>query len=164
MTRIQLVIATLGLAIAATGIGFILKAGPASAQEALAGSWDVFNVHAAPWVDANSDNKPYLNEEIARGRITFMADSVQGPGFLNCDKAHFEVMKVPPEYLFQGGLTDPARQAKELGFAEGDILQLSMSCISDVADISMDFDLIDQDTAVFALDNMIYRMKRVAAE
>ena len=164
MTRVKIAIAVVGLAVAATGIGFILKAGPASAQEAFAGSWDVFNVHAAPWVDANVDTKPYLNEEIARGRITFMADSVQGPGFLNCDKAHFEIMKVPPEYLFQGGLTDAPRQAKELGFTNGEILQLSMSCISDDADISMDFDLIDQDTAVFALDNMIYRMKRVKAE
>jgi hypothetical protein len=164
MTRVKIAIAALGLAVAASGIGFILKAGPASAQEIFAGSWDVFNVHAAPWLDANVDSKPYLNEEIARGRITFMAESVQGPGFLNCDKAHFEVMKVPPEYLFQGGLTDAARQAKDLGFAEGEIVQLSMSCISDDADISMDFDLIDQDTAVFALDNMIYRMKRVKAE
>ena len=164
MTRVKIAIAALGLAVAASGIGFILKAGPASAQEIFAGSWDVFNVHAAPWLDANVDSKPYLNEEIARGRITFMAYSVQGPGFLNCDKAHFEVMKVPPEYLFQGGLTDAARQAKDLGFAEGEIVQLSMSCISDDADISMDFDLIDQDTAVFALDNMIYRMKRVKAD
>ena len=164
MTRVKIAIAALGLAVAASGIGFILKAGPASAQEIFAGSWDVFNVHAAPWLDANVDSKPYLNEEIARGRITFMADSVQGPGFLNCDKAHFEVMKVPPEYLFQGGLTDAARQAKDLGFAEGEIVQLSMSCISDDADISMAFELIDQDTAVFALDNMIYRMKRVKAE
>nr|WP_298683788.1 hypothetical protein [uncultured Dongia sp.] len=164
MTRIQIVMAVLGMAVVAAGVGLILKAGPASAQEAFAGSWDVVDVQPAPWVTQTSDNQPMLNEEIARGRITFMADSVQGPGFLNCDKAHYEIAKVPPEYLFQGGLTEPVRQAKELGFKGGEILQLSMACISGDADIGMDFDLIDEDIAVFALDNMIYKMKRVKAE
>jgi hypothetical protein len=156
--------AVLGMAVAAAGIGLIVKAGPASAQDAFAGSWDVVDVQPAPWVDAASGNQPMLNEEVARGRITFMADSVQGPGFLNCDKAHFEIAKVPPEYLFQGGLTEPVRQAKELGFQGGEILQLSMSCMSGDADIGMDFDLVDANIAVFALDNMIYKMERVKAE
>ena len=164
MKRVQIAIATLGMAVAAAGTVAILKAGPAEAQEAFAGSWDVIDVQPAPWVDANGTDKPYLNEEIAKGRITFMADSVQGPGFLNCDKAHYEISKVPPEYLFQGGLTDPARQAKELGFKGGEILQLSMSCIADNADIGMDFDIIEDGIAVFALDNMIYKMQRVKAD
>lgn len=164
MTRIHIAIAALSVAAAAAGIGAVVKAGPAEAQEAFAGSWDVVDVVPAPWVDPNAAEKPYLNEEIAQGRITFMADSVQGPGFLNCDKAQYEVTKVPPEYLFQGGLTDPARQAADLGFKGGEILQLSMGCIAGDADISMDFDMIDQDMAVFALDNMIYKMTRVKAE
>jgi hypothetical protein len=164
MTRVQIAVAVLGMAVVAAGIGLIVKAGPASAQDAFAGSWDVVDVQPAPWVDAASGNQPMLNEEVARGRITFMADSVQGPGFLNCDKAHFEIAKVPPEYLFQGGLTEPVRQAKELGFQGGEILQLSMSCMSGDADIGMDFDLVDADSAVFALDNMIYKMQRVKAE
>jgi hypothetical protein len=164
MTRVQIAMAVLGMAVVAAGIGLIVKAGPASAQDAFAGSWDVVDVQPAPWVDAASGNQPMLNEEVARGRITFMADSVQGPGFLNCDKAHFEIAKVPPEYLFQGGLTEPVRQAKELGFQGGEILQLSMSCMSGDADIGMDFDLVDANIAVFALDNMIYKMERVKAE
>lgn len=162
MTRVQIAIAVLGMAVAAAGTGAILKAGPAKAQEAFAGSWDVVDVQPAPWV--NDIDKPLVNEEVAKGRITFMADSVQGPGFLNCDKVQYEISKVPPEYLFQGGLTDPKRQAAELGFKGGEILQLSMGCIADDADISMDFDIIDEDVAVFALDNMIYKMKRVKAE
>lgn len=161
MKRVHLAIAATCIAVAAIGSVAIWQTQPAVAQEAFAGSWDVVDVQSAPWVNANSGDKPYLNEEIARGRITFMADSVQGPAFLNCDKAKYEIAKVPPEYLFQGGLADPARQAKDLGFTGGDILQLSMSCVSGDADISMDFDLIDEDIAVFALDNMIYKMQRV---
>jgi hypothetical protein len=124
----------------------------------------VVDVQPAPWVDPNAAEKPYLHEDIAQGRITFMADSVQGPGFLNCDKAHYETSKVPPDYLFEGGLTDPVRQAKELGFKGGEILQMSMGCPAGDADISMDFDIIDEGVAVFALDNMIYKMKRVTAQ
>ncbi len=161
MKRVHLAIAASCFAIAVIGTIGIWQTHPAVAQEAFAGSWDVVSVQPAPWVDANSADKPILNEEVARGRITFMADSVQGPSFLNCDKAKYEIAKVPPEYLFEGGLTDPARQAKELGFKGGDILQLSMGCVSGDADIGMDFDLIDEDVVVFALDNMIYRMQRV---
>jgi hypothetical protein len=161
MKRAHLAIAASCIAIAAIGTIGIWQTHPAAAQEAFTGSWDVVAVQPAPWVDASSTDKPVPNEEIARGRITFMADSVQGPAFLNCDKAKYEIAKVPPEYLFEGGLTDPVRQAKELGFNDGDILQLSMGCISGDADIGMDFDLIADDIAVFALDNMIYKMQRV---
>jgi hypothetical protein len=164
MMRIHIAIAVFGIAIAAAGIGVILETGPAIAQDAFVGSWDVVDVQPAPWVDPNASEKPYLHDDIAQGRITFMADSVQGPGFLNCDKAHYETSKVPPDYLFEGGLTDPVRQAKELGFKGGEILQMSMGCLAGDADISMDFDIIDEGVAVFALDNMIYKMKRVTAQ
>ena len=164
MNRVHLAIAATCFAVAGVATIAAWQSRPAVAQEAFAGSWDVVSVQPAPWVDANSADKPILNEEVARGRITFMADSVQGPSFLNCDKAKYEIAKVPPEYLFEGGLIDPVRQAKELGFAGGEILQLSMGCISGDADIGMDFDLISEDTAVFALDNMIYTMKRVNPE
>ncbi|WP_374652571.1 hypothetical protein [Dongia sp.] len=161
MKRVHLAIAASCIAFAAIGTIAVWQSHPAVAQEAFAGSWDVVDVQPAPWVDANSANKPYVNEEVARGRITFMADSVQGPALLNCDRAKYEIAKVPPEYLFQGGLSDPTRQAKELGFKGGEIVQMSMSCISGDADIGMDFDLLDEDVAVFALDNMVYRMRRV---
>lgn len=164
MKRVQIALAAAGMVVAAAGLATMLNAGPAEAQEAFAGSWDVVDVQPAPWFDTSGTEKPYLHEEIAKGRITFMADSVQGPEFLNCDKVQYTISKVPPEYLFEGGLTDPARQAKELGFKGGEILQLSMGCIATDADISMDFNLIDEDVAVFALDNMIYRMKRVTAQ
>ncbi len=38
-----------------------------------------------------------------------------------------------------------------------------MGCVSKDADIEMDFDLIDNDTALFALDNVIYKMMRAPA-
>jgi hypothetical protein len=161
----HLAVAVACIAAACLGTIAVWQTPSAVAQEAFAGSWagswDVVDAQPAPWIDSNAPEKPTINEEIARGRITFMSDSVQGPAFLNCDKARFEIVKVPPEYLFQGGLTDPARQARELGFNGSDVLQLGMVCVAGGADISMDFDLVDESTALFALDNMIYRMRRV---
>ena len=73
------------------------------------------------------------------------------------------VQEVGPDYLFEGGLTDPVKQAAALGFTSQKIVSLSMGCVSNDADIEMDFDLIDHDTAVFALNNVIYKMVRAPA-
>lgn len=152
----------LGAAVAvalAVAAGTFLRPGRADAETPFVGSWDVTHVDKAPWVEG--DYQPMVHEDIAKGRITFMNQSVQAPGFLNCDKAKFEVTEVPPEFLFQGNLTDPANQAKELGYKGGKIHNLAMSCPQDNADVGMDFSLIEEDHIVFALDNMIYHLERV---
>ncbi|TDQ84308.1 hypothetical protein A8950_0858 [Dongia mobilis] len=160
MTRKLLLVGAVTLASLAGLAGTLLQIGPADAQEPFAGSWDVVDVVQAPWVEA--DYKGPVNAEIAQGRITFMAQAVQAPGFLNCDKARFEVAEVPAAFLFQGNLSDPARQAADLGHDGGDILNLAMTCQSGDADVYMDFSLLADDLLVFALDNMIYRLRRVA--
>jgi hypothetical protein len=160
MTRKLLLTGAVMLASLAVATGALLQIGSADAQEPFAGSWDVVDVVQAPWVEA--DYKGPIDAEIARGRITFMAQAVQAPGFLNCDKARFEVARVPVEFLFQGNLSDPVRQAAGLGHDGRDILNLAMSCQSGDADVYMDFSLLADDLLVFALDNMIYRLRRVA--
>lgn len=159
MTKKFLVLGAVVAVVLAVAAGTQLRPGRADAESAFVGSWDVTNVEKAPWVEG--DYQPMVHEDIAKGRITFMEHSVQAPGFLNCDKADFEVTKVPPEFLFQGGLTEPLKQAADLGFKGGEIQNLAMSCIRDDADISMDFSMIDADHIVFALDNMIYHLARV---
>lgn len=160
MSKKQLIIAAAVLAVLGLAASLMLRPGLADAAAPFAGSWDVIDVQPAPWVEA--DYKGPVNEEIAKGRITFMGNSVQAPGFLNCDKAKFELSTVPPEYLFQGGLSDPQKQAAALGHKGGEIQNLAMSCDRSDADVYMDFSLIDADLMVFALDNMIYRLTRVA--
>jgi hypothetical protein len=133
-----------------------LAAGPAAAQQAFAGTWVVVDAQPAPWIEGSGA----VNEAMRSGRITFAADGVDGPPPLGCAEARYQVIEAGPEYLFQGGLSDPAAQAAALGFASGDIVHLSLACVRDGADIGMDFSLIDPDTALFALDNVIYRMVR----
>lgn len=133
---------------------------PAGAQEMFAGSWVVVDAQPAPWVDGSSGAPPAVNEAVPGGRITFAADRVDGPPPLGCTEPRYQVIEAGPEYLFQGGLGDPTAQAAALGFAPGDIVHLSLGCVRDGADIGMDFSLLDPDTALFALDNVIYRMVR----
>jgi hypothetical protein len=131
----------------------------AQAQETFAGTWTVIDAQAAPWVDAAAA-EPQADPALRGGTITFAADRVDGPPPFGCTQAHYEVKKVGPEFLFQGGLTDPGAQAAALGFIGDDITALSLACVRGEADVSMDFALVDADTAVFALDNIIYRMRR----
>lgn len=151
-------------ALVAMLMGVSLVAGPACAQEMFAGTWQVTDAQPAPWVDGSSSTQPDVNEAMRAGRITFAKDRVDGPPPLGCDRARYETNDVGPDYLFQGGLADPARQAAALGFTSDRIVALSMSCIRDDADIGMDFALVDDNTAMFALDNVIYTMVRTAVQ
>lgn len=133
---------------------------PAAAQEMFAGTWAVVDAQPAPWVDGSSAAQPFVNDAVRQGRITFAGERVDGPPPLRCGQARYDVVRAGPEYLFQGGLADPAAQAAALGFGGGEIVHLSLGCVRDGADIGMDFSLIDADTALFALDNVVYRMVR----
>jgi hypothetical protein len=154
MPGIRTVVLAAGAALA------LVAAGPAAAQEMFAGTWVVVDAKAAPWADGSSGAPPAVDEAMRQGRITFAADRADGPPPLGCEQARYEVVSAGPEYLFQGGLADPATQAAALGFGAGDIVHLSLACVRDAADIGMDFSLVDADTALFALDNIIYRMVR----
>ncbi|HUL07305.1 MAG TPA: hypothetical protein VLV76_13300 [Candidatus Acidoferrum sp.] len=142
---------------------FLLAASPAAAQDVFAGSWQVTDAQPAPWVDGSAQNQPDIEDAIRHGRFTFTKNSVDGPAPFNCKKVQYTLSEVGPDYLFEGGLTDPAKQAAALGFKSDKIVSLNMGCVSNDADIEMDFDLIDHDTAVFALNNVIYKMVRAPA-
>lgn len=139
---------------------FLMCMRPAAAQDVFAGTWAVTDAQPAPWVDSSAGNQPGVDQAIRHGKFTFKKDSVEGPAPFNCKQVQYTVQEVGPDYLFEGGLTDPAKQAATLGFTSQKIVSLSMGCVSSDADIEMDFDLIDHDTAAFALNNVIYKMVR----
>ena len=114
-------------------------------------------------MDGSAENQPDIDAAIGHVRFTFKKDSVEGPAPFDCKKVQYTLSEVGPDYLFEGGITDPAKQAGALGFTSQKIVSLNMGRVSNDADIEMDFDLIDHDTAVFALNNVIYKMVRAAA-
>ncbi|MGE0745563.1 MAG: hypothetical protein AB7K86_09955 [Rhodospirillales bacterium] len=136
-------------------------AGPAAAQGAFAGAWRVEGVRPAPWLDGPAAQAVRGDPAIDRATVTFHPGRVEGPRPLACRAVKYEVKQVEAGYLFQGGLTDPPRQAAALGFSAGPIMNLTTYCGDDTADTEIDYALVDPGTAVFALDNVIYRLRKV---
>ena len=139
---------------------FVFASQSAWAESPMSGAWKVVEANVAPWVDGKSA-KPEIDPKIANAKLIFTENSVQGPHPLGCAKAKFTVSAVGAEYLFQGGLKNPKPDAAALGFKVEKITSVNESCLRTDADVEMDFALIDQDTAVFGLDNVIYKMKRL---
>ena len=65
------------------------------------------------------------------------------------------MLDVGAEYLFQGGLTAPAAQAAALGFRGPRIATLETGCAG-----AIDFHFVNAKTALFALDNMVYTLRK----
>lgn len=145
--------ATLLLACAAT----------AHAQEAFTGAWQVVKAERAPWVAPNSKPQPAAEATFAHAKFEFRADHAAGPAWTACRKPKYDLTPQPFDSLFEGGLYDPehglknaAAAARRLGFINEPVPSMNNGCSE------LQFHLLDADTALFALNNMIYTMKRAS--
>jgi hypothetical protein len=132
----------------------------AAADNSLFGTWQITDAVAAPWVH---DPKPKVQSAETRKllnmQITFAAKAMKSKyPTLNCSDASFEVSDDPPDVLFQGSLLEPNQDsvARSLGFPRGDVPSVNVSCSSG----DFPFHFRDKDTVLFALNNMIYTLKR----
>lgn len=136
---------------------------PAAAQGVFAGTWQVVDAQVATWHRDDPNYTPTVDPKFAHAAFIFKRDRLIAPAPFNC-KAHYEIKTVEPGYLFQGAFDqdDPDGHAKALGFTSDKIVNLDFACMRSDADIEMDFHLVDHDTVVFGLNDVIYRMKRQA--
>jgi hypothetical protein len=134
---------------------------PAAAQGVFAGTWHVVDAQIAGWVKPGDNYTPAVEEKFRHATFVFKKDRLIAPSPFNC-KAHYEIKTVEPGYLFQGAFddNDPEGHAKALGFTSDQIVNLEFACLRNDADIEMDFHLVDKDTVIFGLNNIVYRMKR----
>ncbi len=131
------------------------------AQGVFLGSWTVVAAQPAPWVAKSPDKIEARSEPaIAHARIVIQSGRIEGPQPIGCQKPHYQVAQVPPEELFEGGLDDPDRgmtdpkgAASALGFRSPNITTLQPGC-------DIEFHMVDNDTVLFALNNMLYTMHR----
>ena len=129
-------------------------------QPSLTGRWEVTQAAIAPWV---GDKVALVREsevrKLLKQRVTFSARAAasQYPA-LNCAEATYEPTRVPAAGLFQGALPEPhqATFAKAIGFTSGEIAGSDMAC----PNARFSFHFRDRDTLLFALDNVIYTLKR----
>jgi hypothetical protein len=135
---------------------------PAFAADTYLGTWMVSDAKVAPWYDGNGA-KPDIDAKLAHATFTFAKGSITALAPLGCKKVKYTVSTVGPEDLFEGGLKNPQKDATALGFKNNKIMSVNEGCLSSDADIEMDYAFVDNDTALFGLNNVIYTMKRAPA-
>jgi hypothetical protein len=119
------------------------------------GTWAITEAKVAPWADPKEDAFSAAEQHRLIGtRVIFGPTRIVGPSPLRCDDPHYTILEYPADELFQGGLTDAAAQAQALGFHEKMTPTLDTGCAE------IEFHLADPTTAMFALNNMIYVMRK----
>ena len=141
-----------------------LGAMPARADNPMSGSWTIVKAEVAPWSDEKSDkpDRQSVPDYIGK-RVTFSVARIDAPKLLACDKPTYETAEFPAAGLFQGGLgtfeDSGGRKAEDtasaLGYRTRPIKTLMTGC-----EHSIDYHMADANNAAFALDNMIYWLKR----
>jgi len=130
---------------------------PAVPENPFFGRWQLTHAQVAPWWDGKGET-PLADPAFTA--VTFAPDKSSGPPLVTCDKPKYSVSVVKAPGLFEGSLADPFPQARMLGFMKQDITMMSFGCASGTADISLDFPMLDDDTIMLGLDNVIYTLTR----
>jgi hypothetical protein len=138
----------------------ILSLGAISAHAASAdkpdflGKWTIATSQPAPW--SKPGEKPVASDlkALIGHDLTFRKDRIDAPSPLGCRKPHYEIKAYTADLLFQGSLTDPDKQATALGYSKS-IATLETGCEG-----AFDFHFLNNDSAMFGLNNRLYRLER----
>lgn len=126
-------------------------------QNPFFGAWSLEGARIAPWWDHKGEEPA---PDPAMTKIVFGADASSGPPLLTCDKPRYAVNLVSPRALFEGNLPDPMKDATAMGFSPEGASSMTFTCASGQADVSLDFPMVNDDTIMLGLDNVIYTFKR----
>ena len=146
---------TLSAMLAAVACLAAFPATATSPQRPFYGRWLIAEAHPAPWYNPTDPGTQPFDDHLVGKSIVYMPSRIVGPRVLACKGPHYRMLEVGPDYLFQGGLTAPAAQAAALGFRGNRIASLETGCAG-----AIDFHFINETTALFALDNMVYTLRR----
>ncbi len=144
-------------------LGASLFAHAAWAEGDIKGTWNVTKMEPAPWLAVKPDSSAYYAEELEDGIVVFGDDKVTSPiTWMGCKKPKYETASVPFNSLFEGGLedkerglTNTAELAHKLGFTKEPVTSVTPSCSE------LTYHFADDNTLLFALDNVIYTLTRV---
>ena len=136
---------------------------PTAASDTIIGKWRIERAEKAPWVDASFKPDDAITKRYLNQTIHFRKKKIVGPALLACSKPNYTYSQVPAEGLFQGGLAETEQDipqarttALKIGFTTQPVHTVTTSCDHDIA-----FHMSDKDHAAFALDNMIFWLKRL---
>jgi hypothetical protein len=134
-----------------------LPATSAAPQRPFYGRWLIAEAHPAPWYNPSDPGTAPFDDHLVGKSIVYSPRRIAGPRLFACRAPRYRMLEVGADYLFQGGLTAPTAQAMTLGFRGPRIATLVTGCAG-----AIDFHFIDGATALFALDNMVYTLRKQA--
>jgi len=126
----------------------------AAADPFYIGSWTFAAAVVAPWADAQRKPDDTERARLMGKTVVLKAKEISGPRPFACARPQYKVTDYGPDMIFQGGLTDPAKQAAALGYKDATITTLETGCEG-----AIDFHFLDQNTAMFALNNWLYKLE-----
>lgn len=121
------------------------------------GTWGLEGAKIAPWWDQKGQEPA---PDPAMAKISFDAETSAGPPLLTCDKPKYAVNVFSPRRLFGGALPDPAKDAAEMGFNPEGVTTMTFTCASGTPDVSLDFPMVNDETIMLGLNNVIYTFRR----
>ncbi len=129
------------------------------------GQWKITGAAPGPWIKSDAELFPDEMKSLVGQTITLKSDAIEGPGGFPCKGPKYEVMQGGPDMLFQGAFgemqaanasNDPQKLAEQVGFTGAQYRTVLTGC-----EFAVDFSFgADNDTAMFALDNAVYTLKR----
>jgi hypothetical protein len=129
------------------------------------GQWKITGAAPGPWIKSDAELFPDEMKSLVGQTITLKSDAIEGPGGFPCKGPKYEVMQGGPDMLFQGAFgemqaanaqNDPQKLAEQVGFSGKQYRTVMTGC-----EFAVDFSFgADNDTAMFALDNAVYMLKR----
>ena len=133
----------------------------ASGQElSLIGEWVIVEATPAPWTeDSQHAALTAQGKRLINVTITFSDNEVVSKHRLfACRRTRYEPTDYPADAIFQGNLPEPnpSAAAARLGFPKGEIQGVDLRCTGGV----FSYHFRDRNTALTALDNVIYTLKR----
>ncbi|MEP6781203.1 MAG: hypothetical protein ABJC26_15005 [Gemmatimonadaceae bacterium] len=127
-------------------------AGSLRAQGSYTGTWTVNSWKPAPWLSAADAKTVKPSVSLIGKKITFTKAKIVAPQPIACTGPKYEIKSVAFDMLFEGALKTPASDAPALGF-KAPVKTLMPGC-------DMEFHSIDDNTAKFALNNVIFTMTK----
>jgi hypothetical protein len=129
------------------------------------GQYKITAAAPAPWIKSDAELFPDEMKSLVGQTITLKADAIEGPGGFPCKGPKYEIMEGGADMLFQGmfgqmhdaaASNDPQKLAEQVGFTGAQYRTVLTGC-----EFAVDFSFgQDKDTAMFALDNAVYTLKR----
>lgn len=123
------------------------------------GTWLTATAQVAPWWDQQGQ-APEMNPDFQNRSIVLAPGESSGPEIIACTEPVYAVNIVRSPGLFEGNLPNPQVDASALGFSGPDITELTLDCTDNGKNVSLRFPMVDEDTILLGLDNMIYMLKR----